>query len=273
MLSFSSFGSTKHPLCDKLRRATELVRYADPTLIVDGEVQGDIAVTPKKMRTAFPFSPLQGGANVLIFPDLEACNIASKLLMSVGGAQAFGPILMGMAKPVHLLQPGVEVEAIVNMATIAVVDAQDTGPLPVTSKWQQRVNGTQPLRCLRSRYCTRVANLGIHLLQTEWCWWAAFQITTNKGHSATHIARAAAQASSTAAAPYFLARPRRERRGCGARPPLLAGDGWPRRPRRCASRRDPLAAAVAKCVVVSPQLSFLKEVIKGTPAAIYHQIS
>jgi len=126
MLSFSSFGSTKHPLCDKMRRAAELARYADPTLIIDGELQADIAVSAKKLEAAFPFSPLQGGANVLIFPDLEACNIACKLLMSVGGAQAVGPILMGMAKPVHLLQPGVEVEEIVNMTTIAVVDAQDS---------------------------------------------------------------------------------------------------------------------------------------------------
>ena len=125
MLSFSSFGSTKHPLCEKMRRATELARYADPTLIIDGEVQANIAVSAKKMEAAFPFSPLKGGANVLIFPDLEACNIACKLLAGIGTGEVVGPILMGMAKPVHLLQRGVEVEDIVNMATIAVVDAQD----------------------------------------------------------------------------------------------------------------------------------------------------
>jgi len=111
----------------------ELVRYADPTLIVDGEVQGDIAVSAKKLEAAFPFSPLKGGANVLIFPDLEACNIACKLLTGIGGAEAVGPILMGMAKPVHLLQRGVEVEEIVNMTTIAVVDAQDNAA-PVTAE-------------------------------------------------------------------------------------------------------------------------------------------
>jgi len=126
MLSFSSFGSTKHPLCEKMRRAAELVRYADPTLIVDGEVQGDIAINPKKLEAAFPFSALKGGANVLIFPNLEASNIACKLLPSMSGAEFVGPILLGMAKPVHLLQRGVEVEAIVNMTTIAVVDAQDS---------------------------------------------------------------------------------------------------------------------------------------------------
>ncbi len=126
MLSFSSFGSTKHPLCDKMRRAAELARYADPSLIIDGEVQGNIAVSAKKMEEAFPFSSLKGGANVLIFPDLQSCNIACKLLGSIGGAETVGPILAGMAKPVHLLQRGVEVEEIVNITTIAVVEAQDS---------------------------------------------------------------------------------------------------------------------------------------------------
>jgi malate dehydrogenase (oxaloacetate-decarboxylating)(NADP+) len=125
MLSFSSFGSTKHPLCEKMRRATRLAQYADPTLIIDGEVQGDVALNAKRLEAAFPFSALKGGANVLIFPDLEACNIACKLLAGIGGFEVVGPVLMGMAKPVHLLQRGVEVEAVVNMATIAVVDAQD----------------------------------------------------------------------------------------------------------------------------------------------------
>jgi len=130
MLSFSSFGSTKHPLCDKMKRAAELARYADPTLIVDGEVQGDLAVNGKKLEAAFPFSALKGGANVLIFPNLEASNIACRLLTSVGGAETLGPILTGMAKPVHLLARGVEVEEIVNITTIAVVDAQDVAFTP-----------------------------------------------------------------------------------------------------------------------------------------------
>ncbi len=134
MLSFSNFGSTKHPLCDKVRRAVELVRYADPTLIIDGEVQADMAVNGKKLEAAFPFSTLKGGANVLIFPDLQSCNIAARLMPQLGGGEAIGPILSGMAKPVHVLQRGSEVEDVVNMATIAVVDAQDTdapvfGPL------------------------------------------------------------------------------------------------------------------------------------------------
>jgi malate dehydrogenase (oxaloacetate-decarboxylating)(NADP+) len=125
MLSFSTFGSTRHPLCEKMRRATELVRKADPKLVVDGELQGDIAVNAQKLETIFPFSPLKGGANVLIFPDLESSNIACKLLASVGEAEAVGPILMGMARPVHLLSFGAEVEEVVDIATIAVVGAQD----------------------------------------------------------------------------------------------------------------------------------------------------
>jgi len=141
MLSFSSFGSTKHRLCEKMQRAAELVRYADPTLIVDGEVQGDVAVNPKKLEAAFPFSALKGGANVLIFPNLEAGNIACRLLTSIGGAETLGPILTGMAKPVHLLARGVEVEEIVNMATIAVVDAQDVAFTPAARETQAAVSG------------------------------------------------------------------------------------------------------------------------------------
>jgi malate dehydrogenase (oxaloacetate-decarboxylating)(NADP+) len=126
MLSFSSFGSTKHAFCDRMRRAAELARYADPTLIIDGEVEADIAVNGKKMDASFPFSSLKGGANVLVFPDLQSCNIACRLLTQLGSAEAFGPILSGMAKPVHLLQRGAGVEDVVNVTTIAVVDAQDS---------------------------------------------------------------------------------------------------------------------------------------------------
>jgi malate dehydrogenase (oxaloacetate-decarboxylating)(NADP+) len=104
----------------------ELARYADPSLIIDGEVQAGVAVNAKKLEAAFPFSSLKGGANVLIFPDLQSCNIACKLLGPLGGAETLGPILAGMAKPVHLLQRGAEVEEIVNITTIAVVDAQDS---------------------------------------------------------------------------------------------------------------------------------------------------
>jgi malate dehydrogenase (oxaloacetate-decarboxylating)(NADP+) len=127
MLSFSNFGSTKHPLCEKVSRATEIVKQRAPDLMVDGEMQADTAVIPEIIDQDYPFSSLKGGANVLIFPDLEAGNIAYKLMMRIGGAEALGPLLMGMAKPVHVLQRGCEVEEIVNMAAIAVVHAQTSG--------------------------------------------------------------------------------------------------------------------------------------------------
>jgi malate dehydrogenase (oxaloacetate-decarboxylating)(NADP+) len=127
MLSFSNFGSTKHPLAEKVQRATELVKRADPNLVADGEMQADTAVTPEIIADTYPFSTLKGGANVLIFPSLEAANSAYKLMMRIGGAEGLGPILMGMNKPVHVLQRGAEVEEIVNMAAIAVVNAQMNG--------------------------------------------------------------------------------------------------------------------------------------------------
>ena len=127
MLSFSNFGSTRHPLSEKVRRAVELVRQVDPTLTVDGEMMADTAVTPEIIEQTYPFSTLRGGANVLVFPDLTSANTCYKLLARIGGVETIGPILMGMSKPVHVLQRGAEVEEIVNIAAIAVVDAQETG--------------------------------------------------------------------------------------------------------------------------------------------------
>ena len=126
MLSFSNFGSTEHPLTEKVRRAVELIRQKDSTLMVDGEVMADTAVVPEIIEETYPFAKLRGGANVLVFPDLTSANTAYKLLARIGGAEPIGPILMGMSKPVHVLQRGAEVEEIVNIAAIAVVDAQET---------------------------------------------------------------------------------------------------------------------------------------------------
>jgi len=126
MLSFSSFGSSNHPVCDKVRKAVELLHKADPDLMVDGEIMADVALSPEILQETYPFSTLKGGANVLIFPDLNSANIAYKLLSKIGGAETLGPILMGMSRPVHLLARGAEVEEIVNAAAIAVVDAQET---------------------------------------------------------------------------------------------------------------------------------------------------
>jgi malate dehydrogenase (oxaloacetate-decarboxylating)(NADP+) len=127
MLSFSNFGSTRHPLADKVRRAVELVRQRAPGLMIDGEMQADTAVTPQILEETYPFSALKGGANVLIFPNLEAGNIAYKLLQRIGGAEAIGPLLTGLSKPVHVLQRGSDVDDIVHVAAVAVVDAQEVG--------------------------------------------------------------------------------------------------------------------------------------------------
>jgi malate dehydrogenase (oxaloacetate-decarboxylating)(NADP+) len=127
MLSFSNFGSTRHPLADKVRRAVDLVRQRAPGLMIDGEMQADTAVVPQIVDETYPFSTLKGGANVLVFPNLESGNIAYKLLQRIGGAELIGPLLTGLSKPVHVLQRGSEVNDIVHVAAVAVVDAQEVG--------------------------------------------------------------------------------------------------------------------------------------------------
>jgi malate dehydrogenase (oxaloacetate-decarboxylating)(NADP+) len=123
MLSFSNFGSVNHPQAKKVKRAVEIVKERAPELIVEGEMQADTAVVPELLE-GFTFSKLKSNANILIFPDLNSGNICYKLLHHLGGAEAIGPILMGMSKPVHVLQRGDSVDDIVKMAAIAVVDAQ-----------------------------------------------------------------------------------------------------------------------------------------------------
>jgi malate dehydrogenase (oxaloacetate-decarboxylating)(NADP+) len=124
MLSFSNFGSTRHPLVDKVRAAVELVRRRAPDLVVDGEMMADTAVTPEILSQFYPFSALEGPANVLICPDLTSANIAYKLLARLGGAVAIGPILVGIRKPVYLLVPGCDVSDIVNISAMAVFESQ-----------------------------------------------------------------------------------------------------------------------------------------------------
>jgi malate dehydrogenase (oxaloacetate-decarboxylating)(NADP+) len=125
MLSFSNFGSTRHPSAQKMARAVQLVRERDPDLVVDGEVMADTAVSPDIVETLFPFSSLKEGANVLVCPNLESANIAYKLLGKLGGAELVGPILLGIRRPVYLLIPGNEVADIVNVTAMAVRDAQE----------------------------------------------------------------------------------------------------------------------------------------------------
>jgi len=124
MLSFSNFGSVDHPQARKVKRAVEIVKERAPYLIVEGEMQADTAVVPELLE-GVTFSKLKTPANILIFPDLNSGNICYKLLRRLGGAEAIGPILMGMNKPVHVLQRGDDVNEVVNMAAIAVVDAQN----------------------------------------------------------------------------------------------------------------------------------------------------
>ena len=127
MLSFSNFGSADHPLTLNVKRATALVKQRAPELIVDGEMQANVALDPDLVERQFPFSKLKGDANVFIFPDLQSGNISYKLLHKLGGAEQIGPILMGTKKPIHVLQRGDDVADIVNMAAVAVVDAQEQG--------------------------------------------------------------------------------------------------------------------------------------------------
>ena len=134
MLSFSNFGSTPHPLCEKVKRAVQIVQATDPTLMVDGEMMADTALTPEIIEGTYPFSKLRGGANVLVFPDLTSANTCYKMLKCIGGAETIGPILMGMSKPVHVLQRGSEVEEIVNMAAIAVVHVQE-----LEKRWEREL--------------------------------------------------------------------------------------------------------------------------------------
>ena len=121
-LSFSNFGSTPHPLSNKVRKAVELIKARRPDLRVDGEMQADTAVVPEIGEERYPFSAVKD-ANVLVFPSLESANIAYKLLARLGNAKAIGPILLGVGAPVHVLQTGDDVNAIVQIASVAIMDA------------------------------------------------------------------------------------------------------------------------------------------------------
>jgi malate dehydrogenase (oxaloacetate-decarboxylating)(NADP+) len=124
MLSFSNFGSARHPRTEVVKQAVEIVTRRDPFLKVDGEMQARTALYAEELNSDYPFNCLQSEANVLIFPNLEAGNIAYKLVERLASAEVVGPILVGMKKPVYILQRGDEVKAIVNLAAIAVVAAQ-----------------------------------------------------------------------------------------------------------------------------------------------------
>ena len=125
MLSYSNFGSNDGVVPEKVRQAVKILHQKYPEIIVDGDMQANFAMNPELLKDNYPFSALIGApANVLMFPNLESGNIAYKLLQELGGAEAVGPILLGLKKPVHVLQLDSSVREIVNMVTIAVVDAQ-----------------------------------------------------------------------------------------------------------------------------------------------------
>ena len=124
MLSFSDFGSSRHPAARKVREAVSRVKERRPDLTVDGEMQADTAMNAETLREVYPFADLDEPANVLVFPNLDAANSAYKLLADLGGAEAIGPVLLGMAEPVHVLQRGASAAEIAHLAAISVVDAQ-----------------------------------------------------------------------------------------------------------------------------------------------------
>ena len=128
MLSFSSFGSVRHERADKVRHAVEILRKREPTLHVDGEMQASTALVEDLLMGTYPFNRLGAEANILIFPSLEAGNIGYKLVQHLAQAEVVGPILVGMRKPVHVLQRGDEVKDIVNLAALAVLEAQNRLP-------------------------------------------------------------------------------------------------------------------------------------------------
>ena len=125
-LSYSNFGSAKGEIPNKVARAVQMAKERWPDLVIDGDIQANVALNKELLQENYPFSSLAGTtANTLIFPDLDSGNIAYKLLMELGGAEATGPILMGMKKSVHVLQQGTGVREIFNMVAIAVIDAQN----------------------------------------------------------------------------------------------------------------------------------------------------
>ena len=126
MLSYANFGSSSHPNAKKVTEAVKILHASHPELVVDGEIQTDFALNMELHQSNFPFSKLAGKkVNTFIFPNLESANITYKLLKELNGAESIGPIMLGLRKPVHVLQLGADVDEMVNMTAVAVIDAQE----------------------------------------------------------------------------------------------------------------------------------------------------
>ncbi len=126
LLSYANFGSSSHPHAKKVREAVHILHENNPSLIVDGEIQMDFAINKELLQSQFPFSKLAGKkVNTLIFPNLESANITYKLLKELNQADSIGPIMVGLRRSVHILQLGASVDEMVNMAAVAVIDAQE----------------------------------------------------------------------------------------------------------------------------------------------------
>ena len=126
MLSFSNFGSSNSEDAKKIRDAIKIIHRNYPNVVVDGEIQADFALNPEMLKKEFPFSKLvDKKVNVLIFPNLNSANISYKMMKELNGAESIGPIMLGMKKPAHILQLGSSVDEMVNMAAVAVIDAQN----------------------------------------------------------------------------------------------------------------------------------------------------
>src|SRR5688572_1853900 len=145
LVSYSNFGSSDSPEAQLVARAREIVKHKDPNLIVDGEVQANVAFNKEVLKENYPFSELGNhDVNTLIFPNLAAGNVAYNLLQEVGDSDAIGPILLGLRKSVHILQLGSQVRSIYNMVLIAVIDAQMKGgtnkteEIVLRSRWWKR---------------------------------------------------------------------------------------------------------------------------------------
>jgi len=123
MISFSNFGDTRHPDAERVREAVRIAREKNPGLVIDGEMQADTALVADILNKEYPFNRLGGTANVLVFPELAAANVAYKLLDRVGGVKAVGPLLMGISRPFNVLQRGSDMENVLNVIAVTVAQA------------------------------------------------------------------------------------------------------------------------------------------------------